>query len=187
MKKPDRIPRTYDHRPFTLDGRMDLDVTFNGTTMRTQVYIKMDAREPLLLSEGVCRQLGIISYHPDLLTHAERNKVPALRSLGEKNPEVKAQDGTGQDPIERAREEISHKQATIQNHAGGDQNNTGLKAEIHNSSSRGVENLQVRNPKELGTHSDHMTQPQVEHPNRKGGTGDHFQNSRWQRKPSNPT
>ena len=62
LKKPDRVPRTYDHRPFTLDGRMDLHL--DGTTVRTPVYIKMDAREPLLLSEGVCRQLGIIAYHP---------------------------------------------------------------------------------------------------------------------------
>ena len=31
--------------------------------MRTPVYLKMDAHDPLLLSEGVCRQLGIISYH----------------------------------------------------------------------------------------------------------------------------
>ncbi|MCG8624500.1 MAG: hypothetical protein MJE68_21215 [Proteobacteria bacterium] len=26
----------------------------------------MDAHEPLLLSEGVCRQMGIISYHPEV-------------------------------------------------------------------------------------------------------------------------
>ena len=42
---------------------MDLDVTFNGKTMRTPIYIKMDAHDQLLLSEGVCRQLGIIQYH----------------------------------------------------------------------------------------------------------------------------
>ena len=66
FKKPDRIPVTYDQKPFTLDGRMDLDITFDGKTMRTAVYIKMDSRDPLLLSEGVCHQLGIISYHPDV-------------------------------------------------------------------------------------------------------------------------
>ena len=26
----------------------------------------MDASEPLLLSEGVCRQLGIVTYHPEV-------------------------------------------------------------------------------------------------------------------------
>lgn len=52
FKKPDRIPVTYDQKPFTLDGRMDLDIAFDGKTMRTAVYIKMDSRDPLLLSEG---------------------------------------------------------------------------------------------------------------------------------------
>ena len=32
--------------------------------MTTPVYIKFDAHDHLLLSEGVCRQLGIITYHP---------------------------------------------------------------------------------------------------------------------------
>ena len=34
--------------------------------MKTAVYVKMDAPEQLLLSEGVCRQLGILTYHPDV-------------------------------------------------------------------------------------------------------------------------
>ena len=34
--------------------------------MKTMVYIKMDASDQLLLSEGVCRQLGIVMYHPSL-------------------------------------------------------------------------------------------------------------------------
>lgn len=61
--KPDKTPRTYDQKAFRLDGRMDLDVTFKNVTMRTLVYIKMDAHDQLLLSEGVCWQLGILSYH----------------------------------------------------------------------------------------------------------------------------
>ena len=40
---------------------MDVDVTFDDKTMKTPVYLKMDAHDQLLLSEGVCRQLGIIS------------------------------------------------------------------------------------------------------------------------------
>ena len=36
--------------------------------MTTPVYIKMDAHDQLLLSEGVCRQLGILQYHPDVET-----------------------------------------------------------------------------------------------------------------------
>lgn len=45
---------------------MDLDVTFNDTTIKTPVYIKMNAPDQLLLSKGICHQLGIISYHPDV-------------------------------------------------------------------------------------------------------------------------
>ena len=32
----------------------------------TQVYIKVDAADQLLLSEGVSRLLGIVQYHPDV-------------------------------------------------------------------------------------------------------------------------
>ena len=65
--KADKVPRTYDRRSFTLDGKMELDISFGGVTMKTSVYIKMDTPEQLLLSEGVCRQLKIITYHPDVL------------------------------------------------------------------------------------------------------------------------
>ena len=39
LKKADRIPRTYDQQPFTLDGRMNLEVTFGDKQMTTTVYI----------------------------------------------------------------------------------------------------------------------------------------------------
>ena len=39
-------------------------MSFNDRTMKTAVYLKRDAHDQLLPSEGVCRQLGIISYHP---------------------------------------------------------------------------------------------------------------------------
>ena len=44
---------------------------FQDKTMTTPVYVKMDAKEQLLLSEGVCRQLGIITYHPDVKPRAK--------------------------------------------------------------------------------------------------------------------
>ena len=66
FKKADKVPRTYDQKPFTLDGRMDLDVTFDEKTMCTPIYVKMDVHDQLLLSEGVCRQLEIITYHPNV-------------------------------------------------------------------------------------------------------------------------
>jgi len=59
FKPPDKTPYTYDNQPFQLDGRIDLDIVFDGKTMCTPVYVKMDSPDPLLLSEGVCRQLGI--------------------------------------------------------------------------------------------------------------------------------
>ena len=72
LRGVDKRPTGYDGRPFTLYGRMDLDISFDGTTMKTPVYIKLDASEPLLLSEGVCRQLRILSYHPDVVGRRNR-------------------------------------------------------------------------------------------------------------------
>ena len=49
--------------------------------MCTPVYIEMDAVEPLLLSEGVCSQLGLITFHPDILGETKkpgRSGVPRV-------------------------------------------------------------------------------------------------------------
>ena len=78
LKKPDRVPKTYNQRPFALDGRMELDISFGDTTVRTPVYIKMDSPTPLLLSEGVCCQLGIITYHPDIHPAGRKSLQPVL-------------------------------------------------------------------------------------------------------------
>ena len=48
----------------SLDGRFDLDIIYGKKALRTQVYVKVDAYDPLLLSEEVCRQLRIIIYVP---------------------------------------------------------------------------------------------------------------------------
>ena len=89
LKRPDKVPRNYDQRPFTLHGRMDLDFTFAGKTMTTPVYIKLDAEEQLLLSEGVCRQLGIIQYHPDVEPWRHR-KNPAEGTVPKDSPDAEA-------------------------------------------------------------------------------------------------
>ncbi len=68
FKKPGKTPRTYDQKPFKLDGRMDLDISFGDKTMCTPISINMNAKEQLLLSEGVCHQLGIVTYHSDVQT-----------------------------------------------------------------------------------------------------------------------
>ena len=72
FKKPDKVPRNYDRRVFSLDGKMELDIAFEGFTMKTPVYKKADAPEQLLLGEGVCRQLGIVSYHPKVVDRMGR-------------------------------------------------------------------------------------------------------------------
>ena len=66
FKKPDHALRTYDRKEFQLHGRMDLEIIFNGKVPRTPIYIKMDAHDQLLLSEGVCSQLGIVEYHQNV-------------------------------------------------------------------------------------------------------------------------
>lgn len=63
-QQPDKVSRNYNGNTFTLDGKMDLKVSFQGKNKITPIYIKMDAKDQLLLSETVCQQLGIVSYHP---------------------------------------------------------------------------------------------------------------------------
>ena len=98
LKRPDKTPRNYDQTPFTLDGRMDLDITFNGKTMRTPVYIKTNAHEQLLLSEGVCRQLDILRYHPDVepWRGGKKRDQTQTRTVGPAH-----QEGSSQDPVEQ--------------------------------------------------------------------------------------
>jgi hypothetical protein len=43
-------------------------MSFKDHTINTTIYVKMDAGE---LSEGVCHQLGIVSYHPAVAAVAE--------------------------------------------------------------------------------------------------------------------
>jgi len=64
FKAADKIPCTYDRWQFQLDGYLNLDVTFDQQIIHTPVYVKIDAHDDLLLSEGLCRQLGIVKYHP---------------------------------------------------------------------------------------------------------------------------
>ena len=77
---PDRVPKTYDRKAFHLDGRMELEISFHGKTMRTMVYVKMDAPDQLLLSEGVCRQLEIVTYHRSL-HQVEQHQISAEDTL----------------------------------------------------------------------------------------------------------
>ena len=57
FRDADKVPYAYDGRLFQLHGCVDLEIAFDGCTLCTPVYLKMDAGDPLLLSEGGCRQL----------------------------------------------------------------------------------------------------------------------------------
>ncbi len=66
LQKADKIPKTDDQKIFSLDGRLVLSIEFDGKSLTTPVYLKMDSPDRLLLSEGVCRQLGIIVYNNEV-------------------------------------------------------------------------------------------------------------------------
>jgi len=89
LKKADRIPSTYDQRTFSLDSRLDLDINFDGKSLNTPVYIRKEAQDQLLLSEGVSRQLGIISYHRDV--HPLQQLVKDPHSVRAKSEGLEAQ------------------------------------------------------------------------------------------------
>ena len=69
FKPPDKSPCMYSNQPFHLGGRMDLQLLFGEKDLVTPVYIKMDAPNSLLLSEGVCHQLNIVCYHQCVQPH----------------------------------------------------------------------------------------------------------------------
>ena len=69
LKKPDKVPRTYDQRTFSLDGRLDLDIEFAGRCMSTPVYVRKEACDQLLLSEGVSRLLSHTTQKYSLLSN----------------------------------------------------------------------------------------------------------------------
>ena len=75
LHKSDKMPKTYDQRMFTLDGHMMLTIEFDEKCLTTPVYLKMDLPDDLLLSEGVCRQLGIIQYHSEVRPVRESQKL----------------------------------------------------------------------------------------------------------------
>jgi len=47
----------YDQKPIT---QVELNISFGEKILCTTVYIK------LVVSEGVCRTLGVVSYHPNV-------------------------------------------------------------------------------------------------------------------------
>ena len=66
LKPADLKACTYDQKPITLDGQIDLHISFGEKVICTTAYVKLVAPDQLLLSETVCCQLGIVSYHPSV-------------------------------------------------------------------------------------------------------------------------
>ena len=66
IRSADQRACAYDQKPITLDGQIDLNISFGENTLCTTVYIKLVAPDALLLSEAVCRTLGVVSYHPNV-------------------------------------------------------------------------------------------------------------------------
>ena len=66
LKPSEQRACTYDQKPITLDGQIDMMITFSGKTIMNTVFVKLVAPDKLLLSENVCQMLGVVSYHPDV-------------------------------------------------------------------------------------------------------------------------
>ena len=65
LKPAEQKACTYDQKPITLDGQMDMKVSFGNKTIIATVYVKLVAPDQLL-SETVCHHLGIVNYHPNV-------------------------------------------------------------------------------------------------------------------------
>ena len=81
---------------------MDLEIIFDGRTMRTPIYIKMDAADQLLLSEGVCRQLGVVTFHPNVEQWRGRSK------RAQKNPATSSTPQESENPPSAASNPETH-------------------------------------------------------------------------------
>ena len=66
LKPAEQKACTYDQKPITLDGQMDMKVSFGDKTIFATVYVKLVAPDQLLLLETVCHHLGIVNYHPNV-------------------------------------------------------------------------------------------------------------------------
>ena len=72
-------------------------MTFEEVTMCTPIYIKSDAQEQLLLSEGVCRQLNIVRYH---INARPRSRTVKQRQVSQGNTQEETQGDSRQVPVE---------------------------------------------------------------------------------------
>ena len=66
LKPAEQKACTSDQKPITLDGQMDMKVSFGDKTIIATVCVKLVAPDQSLLSEYVYRHLGIVNYHPNV-------------------------------------------------------------------------------------------------------------------------
>ena len=64
----------YSGQPISLDGQMDVTISFESHNIKTIIYVKLQAPDQLLLSESVCREFGIVKYH-SLVDSAESEVI----------------------------------------------------------------------------------------------------------------
>ena len=70
---------------------MDLHISFGKKVICTTVYVKLDQ---LLLSEAVCCQLGIVSYHPSVQSVKGCHSVETPRPItGDTVPKINKRTG----------------------------------------------------------------------------------------------
>ena len=96
---------------------MDLDITFDGVTMQTPVYIKLDAPEQLLLS-GVCRQLKILTYHPDVARWVNRRDECGDSEVRESAARTTLEQGRTGDGRTEKKNELSKQSTTTRQFEG---------------------------------------------------------------------
>lgn len=60
---------------------LDMDISFTDKLLHRTVYIKMDAHDQLLLSESICRQLEIVSYHASIDTRESLKKQAEAKDV----------------------------------------------------------------------------------------------------------
>ena len=80
---------TYDQKPITLNGQIDWHISFGKRRICTTVYVKLVAPEQLLLSESICCELGIVSYHPSVQSvlecHSDEKPKPSTSTIDRKS------------------------------------------------------------------------------------------------------
>ena len=107
LKLADLKACTYDQKLITLDGQ----ISFGERVICTTVYVKLVAPGKLLLSEAVCCQLGIVSYHPSVQSVQGRHTAVMSR-LSTSTIDCKS------DTLPVSNKEVSKSMSTLQSETG---------------------------------------------------------------------